>query len=339
MAAKDLQTQTSPGTKVQEYQPPGEVQPAKPKTFVDSEGFANLMASSGTLRLTEGEKSILYKDFKDDEIEIRENGAVYIPFMTCVKRLFEVFGGEWSVIPIDQPIIKDGAVIWGFALIVRGVYISAAYGANQYFPNNPNQDYSDCLEGAKSVCLRRLCKGMGIGSKLWDKNYVKKWKEKYAAYKTETYYNGKEKKVWFLKKDAPKKGGKTTPPPEKKTSETPPPASQEEPEQSTKKFGFPQAVEIYIQDPIFKDFCKKHRILNMKDFKQMVLLYHEETDIAKITLDRVFEWEKFMKDGLSEIQEANKKDDTGQRKDQPGPEESETIDGPSERRKLPDPTE
>jgi len=334
-----LQKQTSSIPNIQQGYPPGEVQPAKPKTFVDSEGFANLMASSGTLRLTEGEKSILYADFKDDEVEIRENGAVYIPFMTCVKRLFEVFGGEWSVIPIDQPIIKDGAVIWGFALIVRGVYISAAYGANQYFPNNPQQDYSDCLEGAKSVSLRRLCKGMGIGSKLWDKNWVKKWKEKHAAYSVEKYYNGKEKKVWYLKKDAPPAGGKKTSPPGKKTPETPPAAAPEQPEKSTTKWGFPQAVEVYIENPVFISFCKKHHIKTMPEFKEMIALYYEEPDVGKITLDRVFEWEKYILGVDKKLEEGGKKDDTGQRKDQPGPGESETIDGEAAERELPDPTE
>ena len=61
-------------------------------------------------------------------------------------------------------------------------------------------DRKSMAESAKSNCLMRCCKDLGIASELWDPTFVKRW---VATYATEAWCvnvgsrdRGKKKKLW-----------------------------------------------------------------------------------------------------------------------------------------------
>jgi hypothetical protein len=92
------------------------------------------------------------------------------------------------------------------ALFVLGRFVSEAIGEQQYFPDNDRMSYATAAESAKSNCLMRCCKDLGIASELWDPTFVRGWIARNA---TEAWCvnvgsrdRGK-KKMWRKRESAP----------------------------------------------------------------------------------------------------------------------------------------
>jgi hypothetical protein len=174
------------------------------------EGFetqiAKLVTKSGKLKLTPQQKNILYDRIREDSIEIRPDGLVYIPWMEYVTRLRESFGMEWSIIPKGMPKVSPGGdtIMWGFYLIIQGNLCGFAIGEQIYHRNNPEMTWGDACEGAKSNALMRLCKQIGINLEMWKPSYVAKWKRKYAE-KYTGLVRGVEKTLWRKKAEEEEK--------------------------------------------------------------------------------------------------------------------------------------
>ena len=174
------------------------------------EQITHLIPTAGTIELSKSQRDILYDPVKDDDVEIRPDGLIYLPWMEYVSRLKDAFGIGWAIIPQGMPTAKGDYVLWPFWLVIQGKIAGFAVGEQQYYANNPTMTYGDALEGAKSNALMRLCKGIGISLELWRPSFVRKWKEKYAESFPAVWADGKPKlkdgkqKVEWKKRGSPK---------------------------------------------------------------------------------------------------------------------------------------
>jgi len=142
---------------------------------------------ASTLQLTPEESAKLLAKF-DDECVLRGAGGdaelIYISHIHLSNRLNEVLGiGQWAMLrrnirQEDTETAKGQKmtrIYFEGVLVVRGTFLCEAIGTGNYYPHNPNDDYSGALEKAMSNCLTRLCKRLGIGSQVWDRAYCNRW--------------------------------------------------------------------------------------------------------------------------------------------------------------------
>lgn len=142
-----------------------------------------MIATGGTLEMTEPQKLAMYAPIKDEEVMVRPDGRVYLSWIKYAKRITDAFGGTgWVMIPEGMPKMSGNLVVWGFHLVIKGVYCGFAIGEQGYYATS-RMSYGEACEGAKSNALMRLCKALGIGLELWDEVWTEDWLSKYA----ETY--------------------------------------------------------------------------------------------------------------------------------------------------------
>ena len=180
--------------------PSGELKSKKEIISVSrvAEEIEKLIPLAGTIELSEEKKKILFAPVKDEDVEIRPDGLIYLPWMEYVSRLRDAFGVSWTIIPKDMPKFQGNHVYWPFYLMIQGKLAGFAIGEQEYQPSNARMTYGDAVEGAKSNALMRLCKGLGISLELWKPSFVRGWKEKYA----EEYYDKDKKKNLWIKKNS-----------------------------------------------------------------------------------------------------------------------------------------
>lgn len=147
---------------------------------------------------------ILLEEIDPLKISIRPDGIVYYEQNEYRRRLNRAFGpGGWAIRPLHigfNP--DDNLVTYEGALFAHGRFVSQAIGAHHYQPTNKNSDYASAAESAKSDCLTRCCKDLGIASELWDKEYVQNWLNTYAVEVWCKNNEGAKRKMW-RKKTAP----------------------------------------------------------------------------------------------------------------------------------------
>ena len=114
-----------------------------------------LIPYAGTIEITEVQKKILFAPVKDEDVEVRPDGLVYLPWMAYVERLRDAFGIAWCIIPKSMPKLQQNHMYWPFYLMIQGKLAGFAIGEQEYQPNNRNMSYSDASEGAKSNALMR----------------------------------------------------------------------------------------------------------------------------------------------------------------------------------------
>ncbi len=143
---------------------------------------------ASTLVLTEAESVALRADFEDDAFRLGAGGdanLIYIEHAQLRERLNKVFGlGQWSIIPRNRwsEDYKTGdgkpacRVYVEAMLLARGCFVAEAVGDMTYYPQNAKTNYGDAVEGAKSACLRRCAKELGIGLQAWKKSFCEEWK-------------------------------------------------------------------------------------------------------------------------------------------------------------------
>jgi ribosomal protein L17 len=162
------------------------------------EEIKKMIATAGTLKLTDKQKKILEAPVKDEDVYIKPDGLIYLSWFKYSERLSKAFGGTgWAMVPEGNAKLGRELIIWGFHLVIQGVYCGFAYGEQKYTAAFSKMSFGEACEGAKSNALMRLCKGIGIGLELFDKDFINNWLSKYA----EWYWDG-DKKKWKLKRDS-----------------------------------------------------------------------------------------------------------------------------------------
>ncbi len=158
------------------------------------EAVANLTMKAyeraSLLNLTPEEAEKLEAEFPDEAFKLGAGGnpdLIYIEHAHLRDRLNKVFGpGQWAIVPRNRWSENfktqkgdDATRVYVEAmLLVRGGFVAEAVGDMVYYPNNAVQNYGDAVEGAKSACLRRCAKELGIGLQAWKKDFCIGWKQR-----------------------------------------------------------------------------------------------------------------------------------------------------------------
>lgn len=154
--------------------------------------------NASLLKIEETEQKKLTASFDEKLIEIRPDGIIYLPQVFWRIRLNETFGiGQWCLIPKSQnkDPEKDKLYIEG-VLMVRGAYMATAVGEAELHSDNKNQSWASVWESAKSDCITRCCKDLGIAAELWQPEFIRQWLKKYAVDVWCQQKDGKYKKQW-----------------------------------------------------------------------------------------------------------------------------------------------
>ena len=150
--------------------------------------------------------TILQADVDENDVEIRPDGLIYLPEIKYRRILNKAFGaGAWSLIQMNTIIDEQNSVVYyDGALFIQGRYHARATGEMRYIEKNQQMTWATALEGAKSDCLTRCCKDLGVASELWDKQFINKWLEKHAVKVWCTNQKTSEKKpLWRKKTEKP----------------------------------------------------------------------------------------------------------------------------------------
>lgn len=119
----------------------------------------------------------LQEEVDPNDIEIRQDGFLYLPEIKYRSILLRAFGpGGWSLIPKGGHSINNDFISREYWLLCHGKFVSSSRGFGMI-----RNELSDAVEGAKSNALMRCCKDLGIARELWNPEYVRKWKEAFAT--------------------------------------------------------------------------------------------------------------------------------------------------------------
>lgn len=165
----------------------------------------DIYKGASMLVITKEEQATLTASFDRSLVEIRPDGLIYLPQVFWRGRLNESFGiGQWCLVPKSQnkDPQKDKIYIEG-VLMVRGHYVGTGVGEAEYRETNPNQSWASVWEAAKSDCITRCCKDLGIAAELWQPEFIRKWIEEFAIKVFVTDKNDKAKPAWRKKTSAP----------------------------------------------------------------------------------------------------------------------------------------
>jgi hypothetical protein len=170
----------------------GEIIPVKPAPPASNTLATTLdLTKVGTLAVDEKAEAVLAEPLNPEDVKIRPDGLVYLPWTWYAERLNRAFGRlNWGLVPQAGPQSKDMGgdmilVVWGHWLVIRGVPVGFEIGETAYRPSNKKMSFGDAAAGAKSSSLARNCKMLGMSLEMWDGDWVNTWRKKYA----ETYEN------------------------------------------------------------------------------------------------------------------------------------------------------
>src|SRR6185503_2397356 len=147
---------------------------------LDEQAFYGF-AGAGLAAFPDSARTVLSEPVNEDDVEIREDGVVYMSGTFYRRQLTRAFGqGGWALLPRSRPIAADGIVVWHGALVCLGRFVSEAFGEHDFQPSNRQASYPTSCEAAKTDCLRRCCKDLGWGGELWSHEWVEDWKKRHA---------------------------------------------------------------------------------------------------------------------------------------------------------------
>lgn len=160
-------------------------------------------------------QKILLAPIDESKIKIRPDGLIYIPGVFWRRRLIEAFGvGGWGIfqwsittaaIPDEDGNVASGRTLLYYdgSLIAHGSAIARACGEQEFYQSNKGMSHASAIEAAKTNCLERCCKDLGMFMELWDKDYADSWRAANAIEAWCETDKGRSKKMWRLKTDPP----------------------------------------------------------------------------------------------------------------------------------------
>lgn len=158
------------------------------------------------LKLTAGERAILARPVDPElDIEIRPDKIVFIPAVVIRRRLDETFGpGRWALrqeqLPVYDP--ETNECLYDGSLWIDGKFVSRSMGGCSWRPGNRRMTKSDAIEGARSDCLKRCVKDLGIGSEVALPSWRTAWIDEHATPYIGIDRDGKRKEYWRKKGQA-----------------------------------------------------------------------------------------------------------------------------------------
>jgi len=131
----------------------------------------------------------------------------------------------------------------------------------------------------------------------------------------------------------------STPPPVKTAVTEPIRASQPIKKPKAVKDDWQPEVKQVVESPGFKNWCKEHTLVNMKEVKTMLLVFHEVLKLSEIDLDMFHEWQDNIEEMTSSLRGGKKDNDTGQGESGSAVPEPEKVSGGVEQGNLIDNTD
>lgn len=146
--------------------------------------------------------AVLGAPVAEDEVELRDDGIVFMPGVWYRRQLSRAFGpGAWALLP-RGPSRRDGEIVmYHGGLYILGRFVSEAMGECEA---RWGMSYASALEGARTDCLSRCCKDLGMAAELWDKAWRDGWQAKYAVKEWKDGKDGKKGRYWFSRVGAKK---------------------------------------------------------------------------------------------------------------------------------------
>lgn len=146
---------------------------------------------------------ILGEPVDPEAVQIRPDGIIFLPEMEYRNRLHRAFNpGGWGLKYIDHW-NDDGNVYYKGQLYVNNTYIGESLGEAKYIESNKRMTLATSLEGAKSNCLMRCCKDLGIANELWLPRFIKQFKALYCVEVWVESDKGQKSKQWRKLSDEP----------------------------------------------------------------------------------------------------------------------------------------
>jgi len=167
--------------------------PARPQYMT---GFDGMAAEP----FPEAARKVLAEEPPPEAIEIKPNGIVFVPGVYWRRQLTRAFGaGGWALAPRGPARVMGQLVVYPGALYCLGRFVAEAVGECAYIASNSQMSYASAVEGAKTDCLSRCCKDLGMASQLWDKPWRDRWMAEYA----ESYKDKDGKTKWRARDGRP----------------------------------------------------------------------------------------------------------------------------------------
>lgn len=183
-----------------ELQPKENVQVAE----IPEQGIVDVYKGASMLRLTPEEQKDLMHPADAEDYEIRPDGFIYLPAALVRKKLNDVIGiGQWAIIgqgTRKEDSEKSARVFYDGILMIRGNYISRSTGESVYSFTNQNQSWASAVEAAKTDCLTRCAKDIGIATEGREPRFIRDWQKTFAVRVfCKDDYTGKIKVFWRRK--------------------------------------------------------------------------------------------------------------------------------------------
>lgn len=151
---------------------------------------------AGHLSLTAVQRQTLQSPFDDNDITIRYDGVVYVPWRKYWSRMCLAFEPLVpSVVPIDNPRFQGTEIIVGVVMVCGGQFIGKAWGSHRLEGDNDKMAVGDRIESAISDAIAKIGKRLNMAEDLWDDQFRDWWKSQYA----ESYKNHKGRINWRRK--------------------------------------------------------------------------------------------------------------------------------------------
>jgi hypothetical protein len=147
-------------------------------------------------------QEILDREVDELQVDIREDGVVYLPASVYRARLFEAFGSMgWAMVPVQPPKVDRNKVLYHGRLYCHGRFIAEKIGEHEYYEET---SMSESVDAAESECMKKCCKNL-IGGflPLWDKDWILRWQARYAVQVWRKPKPGKKNKPSWRRKDRP----------------------------------------------------------------------------------------------------------------------------------------
>lgn len=142
---------------------------------------------------------------RDEDVEIKPDGIIYLPEIKYRRILNKAFGpGGWGLMPRGNYIIHNGSICQQYALFCHGQFVSQAWGDQLYDDSTAShKSLASALEGVKSNALMRCCKDLGVASELWDPSFILKWKAEHCVEVWAVHYKTGQRKKLYRRRDRP----------------------------------------------------------------------------------------------------------------------------------------
>jgi len=141
------------------------------------EGFA-------TVRFTKEQEAILRQPVNPELVEIRYDGAVYMPGAWYRKILNDAFGpGGWGIVQEGEPQESNGEYYMRALLIAEGRVVARTVA--EFIPQQKKvkPGLGTVWESLTTDAITKCCKTLGVAEELWWPAFTRQWQQTYATKK------------------------------------------------------------------------------------------------------------------------------------------------------------